>query len=150
VIAQELIAEAQSAGLELSLDRGGIHWRCAGDPPADLLGRIKALRDDVMALLEQSAVPVPDSSPAEEDAINEAIEERAAIREFDGGETRETAEREARSAMRVYRYRVTDKPGTWLTMIAPGCDLEDAARDLRGRFGERLLEVVEHVWRSRR
>jgi len=46
--------------------------------------------------------------------------------------------------MRVYRYRLIDKPDTWLTMIAPDCDLEEARRSLRLRFGERLTAVVEH------
>jgi hypothetical protein len=43
--------------------------------------------------------------------------------------------------MRVYRYRLIDKPDTWLTMIAPDCDLEEARRSLRLRFGERLAAV---------
>jgi len=46
--------------------------------------------------------------------------------------------------MRVYRYRLIDKPDTWLTIIAPDCDLEEARRSLRLRFGERLTAVVEH------
>ena len=49
--------------------------------------------------------------------------------------------------MRVYRYRLLDKPDTWLTMIAPDCDLEEARRCLRLRFGERLTEVVDHLQR---
>ena len=49
--------------------------------------------------------------------------------------------------MRVYRYRLIDKPDTWLTMIAPDCDLEEARRSLRLRFGERLAAVVEHPHR---
>jgi len=49
--------------------------------------------------------------------------------------------------MRVYRYRLIDKPDTWLTMIAPDCDLEEARRSLRLRFGERLTAVVEHPHR---
>ena len=51
--------------------------------------------------------------------------------------------------MRVYRYRLIDKPDTWLTMIAPDCDLEEARRSLRLRFGERLAAVVEHPHRGR-
>jgi hypothetical protein len=51
--------------------------------------------------------------------------------------------------MRVYRYRLIDKPDTWLTMIAPNCDLEEARRCLRLRFGERLTYVVEHLHRRR-
>jgi hypothetical protein len=76
--------------------------------------------------------------------IQEAIEERAAILEFDADLPRTQAEAQATNAMRVYRYRVTDKPHDWLVMIAPGCDLEEARRILIGRFGEtRLIDVRE-------
>jgi hypothetical protein len=79
-------------------------------------------------------------------AIEEAIEERAAIREFDGGQTRDVAEREARTAMRVYRYRLADSPDTWLVMIAPGCNLAEARGALNLQFGpDRVLELVEHT-----
>jgi hypothetical protein len=46
--------------------------------------------------------------------------------------------------MRVYRYWLTDKHDTWLTMITPSCDLDDARYSLRLRFGERRTTVVEH------
>jgi hypothetical protein len=78
------------------------------------------------------------------EAVAEAIEERAAIREFDGSETREDAERNARSTMMIFRYRLTDKPHSWHTWVAPCCDLTDARHHLEYRFGERLLDVVEH------
>jgi hypothetical protein len=51
--------------------------------------------------------------------------------------------------MCVYRYRLSDRPETWLTMIAPNCDLDEARRCLRLRFGERLTDVVEHRHRQR-
>ena len=58
---------------------------------------------------------------------------------------RPEAEARAASAMRVYRYRLTDRPADWLVMIAPGCDLDEARRTLIARFGtERLLEVQIH------
>lgn len=47
--------------------------------------------------------------------------------------------------MRVYHYRLTDRPKDWLVMIAPGCELDEARRSLIARFGsERLLEVQIH------
>jgi len=91
---------------------------------------------------------VPNLTTEDRKAIAEAIEERAAIREFDGGETRKAAERNARSAIRVYRYRVAGKSSSWLTMIAPSCDLTEARHHLELRFGERLVDVVEHIWSS--
>jgi len=48
--------------------------------------------------------------------------------------------------MRVYRYRLIDKPDSWLTMIVPDCNLEEARRSLRLRFGEKLT-AVEHLRR---
>jgi len=77
--------------------------------------------------------------------VAEAIEERAAIQEYDGGLPRPEAERQARTAMRVYTYRLTDDPEQWLVMIAPGCELAEAKRSIRRQFGaERVLEVRRH------
>jgi hypothetical protein len=87
---------------------------------------------------------VPDLTPEDLEAVAEAIEERAAIREFYGGETREVAERNARSTMRIFRYMMTDKPSLWRVWIAPCCELAEARLNLELRFGERLLDVVEH------
>lgn len=45
----------------------------------------------------------------------------------------------------VYRYRLTDKPDTWLILIAPGDDLNEARKVLENQFGkERVIEVVEN------
>jgi hypothetical protein len=47
--------------------------------------------------------------------------------------------------MRVFHYRLTDKPETWLVLIAPGCELDEARRSVRNQFGtERVLEVRRH------
>jgi len=78
------------------------------------------------------------------EAIAEHLAERAAIQEYDGGLTREQAEIEARRTLRVYEYRLTDNPDTWLVLIAPGCDLAEAQRNLRARFGNRLIDAREH------
>jgi hypothetical protein len=85
----------------------------------------------------------PPLTAAEQADIREAIEERSAIREHDAGGDRATAERNARSGMRVFRYRLVERPDTWLTMLAPGCDLDEACRALTLRFGaDRLVDVV--------
>jgi hypothetical protein len=93
-------------------------------------------------------VPVPPLPEADAEAITEATDERAAIREFEAGESRTAAERAARSAMRVYRVLVAmgdDAPARWLTMLAPGCDLDQATADACGRFGpDRVLEIHEY------
>lgn len=83
-------------------------------------------------------------------AIQESLSERAAIREYDGGESRVLAERHALEGMRVYRVRVSMDPGRpdrWATMIAPGCDLAAATTAACNCFGpERVLEVREHPY----
>jgi hypothetical protein len=102
---------------------------------------IRAHKVDLLRLLTD-AVP----SPAELNGEGrEAIEERATFRTLDGGASGKATAARPPSPMRVYRYRLLDKPDTWLTMIAPDCDLEEARRSLVLRFGERLTAVVEHL-----
>jgi hypothetical protein len=102
--------------------------------------KIRANKSELLALL--SGAEPPPLSPADREAIREAISERAGIREFDGAEGRATAEREAAAGMRVFLYRLADRPDTWLTMLAPGCDFDEARRSLALRFGpERVVEV---------
>lgn len=93
-----------------------------------------------------SEISIPGDDLAEN--IREHIEERAAIREHCGGEPRKKAEAEARKALRVYEYRLTDNPNIWLILIAPGCDLSQAEQALKNRFGsDRVLMVREHDFR---
>ena len=78
--------------------------------------------------------------------IREHFEERAAIREYDGHESRKEAEAKARAAMRVYEYRLADNgpDGPWLILLAPGCDLLEAECSLKNRFGaDRVQDVRE-------
>ncbi len=73
--------------------------------------------------------------------IREAIEERAAIMEFDGGLHRADADVAAAKSMRVYCYRVTDKPKSLLTANMPDKTLDDAKEILRNKYGGRLISV---------
>lgn len=96
--------------------------------------------------------PLPDAkppplTPEDREDIRGAVDERAPIQEYDGGQSRADAEQQARAAMRVYRYRLTTSK-SWTTLIVPAWTLEDAERDLRGRYEKRFIEVVEH--RARR
>jgi hypothetical protein len=86
-------------------------------------------------------LPEKTDNTKHDEAIAEHLAERAAIMEYDGGLSRDQAESEARKALRVFEYQITDNPGSWLTMIAPGCTLEEAAGSLRVRYRERLLAV---------
>ena len=101
---------------------------------------IRAHKVDLLQLLGGAVSASP--KPTAED--QEANAGRATGCGPDGGESSEAATGEERFAMRVYRYRLIDKPDSWLTMIAPDCNLEEARRSLRLRFGERLTAVVEH------
>jgi hypothetical protein len=78
------------------------------------------------------------------EAIAEYLAERAAIQEYDGGLTRKQAETEARRTLRVFEYRLTDNPDSWLVLIAPGSDLIEAQKGLQDRFGSRLLDTRKH------
>jgi hypothetical protein len=135
--AAALLERAARQGVTVEACDGSL--KLAG-PSQSVEALLPAIRDAKADLLAHLSAPT--LTPADHEAIREAIEERAAIREIDGGEPRQVAEREAASAMRVYQYRLTDKPDTWLTMLAPGCDLADARRSLVLRFGpERVIEV---------
>ncbi|WP_295400628.1 hypothetical protein [uncultured Thiocystis sp.] len=119
-------------GLEATGDRAALDcW----------LPVIRARKDELRAQL--AATTPPPLTGTERADLREAIEERAAILEFDGHLSRAQAETAATSAMRVYRYRLSDRPTDWLIMLAPGCDLEEARRVLALRFGsERVIEVA--------
>jgi hypothetical protein len=73
--------------------------------------------------------------------IREQIEERAAIMEYDGGLSRKDAEQAAAAALRVYCYRMKDKPTSELTVIMPGTEFDEALENLKNQFGDRLLDV---------
>ncbi len=115
------------------------------DMVKDTLDRCRTDSDTRRYFLERAdEVPPPLTA---DDLVNiaEAIEERAAIQEFDGKLTGDEAESQGKAAMQVYRYRLTDNPAHWLAMIAPGCDLKEAIRSVEGMFGqERVLEVRRH------
>jgi hypothetical protein len=130
----------QAAGLVLRAEGERLHYRSPVPLTAAQLDFLRAHKAELLRLLSTP----PAITHEDRQAVEEAIAERAAIREFDGGEPRAVAEREARSAMRVYQYRITDKPTSWLTLIAPGCRLDEARRLLARRFDSRLIEVIEH------
>ena len=136
-----------NGGFAVGIDGENLTVRPVSRLTDKLRQAIRANKPELLALLRKAKPHAPPPlSAADHEAIREAIEERAAIREFDGGEDRPTAEREARSAMRVYQYRLTDRPDAWLTMLAPGCDLDQARRDLALRFGaERVIEIRERA-----
>ncbi|NEX20924.1 hypothetical protein G3480_11465 [Thiorhodococcus mannitoliphagus] len=145
--AAALLANLAAQGIELTLtERGTLRYR--GDRAAvdAWLPEIRTHKPELIGLLRDRQPPAIPSLTAEQRAdVTESLAERAAIMQHDGGLPRQQAEVQAARAMRVYRCRVTDHPNDWLTMIAPGCDLEEARRELISRFGpERLIDVLEH------
>jgi hypothetical protein len=142
--ATALLERAARQGVTVEVCDGSLKLAGPSQSVETLLPEIRVAKPELLALL--SGAEPPPISPADHEAIREAIAERAAIREIDGGEDRATAEREAAAGMRIYQYRIADKPDTWLTMLAPGCDLDDARHSLMLRFGaDRLIDVRERT-----
>ena len=61
--------------------------------------------------------------------------------EYDDGLSRHDAELAATKAIRVYCYRMTDKPKTELTVIMPNTELDEAIEKMKYKFGGSLLLV---------
>jgi hypothetical protein len=78
--------------------------------------------------------------------IRERNEERSAIMEFDGCLSRQDADVAATNAMRVYCYRVTDKPHSKLVTLKPNVELTEATQELIERYGDRLLSVTPMIF----
>lgn len=129
--AGHLIAQAEAAGLSLVLEPPDT-VRVLG--PAETRQRIvPELRANKGAILSelhkrQMGESKAGSAPSLSDPVEEAV-----------------AEREARSAMRVYDLLVAmgpDQAPKSVTMIGPGCDLAEARRIATGQFGaDRVLEI---------
>jgi hypothetical protein len=93
------------AGAVLWLDGDRLRFRAPrGALGGDLDARSRACRPALVALLRAGAVLPPDLAawPADE---RDAYEERAGIRQFEGGLPREVAEREAERDVRLARLR---------------------------------------------
>jgi hypothetical protein len=74
--------------------------------------------------------------------IQEAIEERAAIREYDGGQGRMEAMRDAKQDIVVYRYRLAGDPKVWHRVMPWGGTKRAAIEALRSRYSyNEILEV---------
>lgn len=129
-----LIQQVQVAGGSIHATGGRIKLTAPRPLPSVLVETLKAHKTELLAYLSDDLT----------ENIREHFEERAAIREHDGGEPREKAEAEARKALRVYEYRLSDygNNGPWLIFLAPGSNLAEAERSLKNRFGAgRVLEV---------
>lgn len=136
-------------GFEITNEGGRLVVAPASRLTDEIRALIRQYKTEWLALLSARTKPPPLTAD-QHNGIQEAITERAAIQEYDGGLSRSHADMQATRAMRIYRYRVADHPHEWLTLIAPGCDLEEARRTLVGQFGAaRLIAVEESTgWRD--
>jgi len=106
---------------------------------------IRQHKPELIKALSQNETPKFSDDDLEN--IRENLNERSAIQEFDGGLSGSEAEKQARSNMKVYHYRLKDVPGSWLVMIAPGCDLNEARRTVNTKFGkDRVIDVREYKY----
>ncbi len=121
--AEHLIQKAHSLRIIVFLVNGQLRVHGPRPLPAAFLSELRAHKAELMAALG-------DHHMSHAEAVQAATEQR-------------TTETEGR--MKVFEYRLTDNPVRWLTLLAPGCDLAEAERSLRDRFGERFVSVRE--WR---
>lgn len=127
------LSKIESAGFVVALVDGGL----------DVTPTKTALTDSQRAYIKshkQEIIKQLSGTQLQQD-IREQIEERAAIMEYDGGLTRKDAEQAAAAAIRVYCYRVKEKPDSELVAIMSGVELDEASKSLKLRYGDRLLDV---------
>jgi len=147
--AAQLIEQVHAAGGRIEAKGATLKLAAPKPLPDALLAELRLHKPDLLAYLAAQCHGLLLAAPQEAELaenIREHFEERAAIREYDGHESRKEAEAKARAAMRVYEYRLTDNgpDGPWLILLAPGCDLLEAEHSLKNRFGvDRVLEVRE-------
>ncbi len=92
-----------------------------------------------------NAISTPNGSTIEISEIEnrlEAVEERAAIMEFDGGLPRKVAEKYAVNIhLRSFIFTTTDGEGTYLGRVRT---IKEAWEALELRFGEKLIRVTHN------
>jgi hypothetical protein len=128
------LLKIQSAGFDVALVNGNLNITPTKTELTDAQ-RIFIKKNKTEIAKEISATQIQQN-------IRDSIEERAAIMEFDGGLSRQDADVAATNAMRVYCYRVTDKPDSELVTLKPNVELTEATQELKERYGDRLLSVT--------
>jgi hypothetical protein len=139
-----LLANLSAASVRLAvIEHSTLRYQGDQSTVDHWLPQIRQSKAELLALLSDDTGPAP-LAPDQRNGIHEANAERAAILEYEAGMARPQAEAQVRGAMRVYRYRLTDRPADWL-VIAPDYELDEARRSLIARFGiARLIEVQIH------
>ncbi len=107
------------------------------------LGRLKAVQDRSEPMKPQSQNPLNEElTKLTEDNTQDDIDQSDPAPAIEPLHT----EGGSPATCGVYEYKLTDSP-SWLVLLAPGVDLNDAQRTLEAQFGEdRLVEVrPKHV-----
>ncbi len=128
----DALSKIESEGFNVSLVGGNLSVSPASN--------LTQPQREFLKLHKQELIRQLSSTQLQQD-IREQIEERAAIMEYDGGLTRKEAEQAATAAIRVYCYRVKDKPHSELVVIMPNTELDEAIENLKNKYGDRLLDV---------
>lgn len=143
--AAQLIEQVHAAGGRIEAKGATLKLAAPKPLPDTLLAELRLHKPDLLAYLTAQRHGLTLAAPQEADLaenIREHFEERAAIQEHDGGFPKAKAEAEARAAMRVYEYCLTDNPDIWQIMIAPSCDLSQVARTLQKQCGTDRVPTV--------
>jgi hypothetical protein len=133
-----ILNEINQAGVSISLDGE----RIKVSNPSYLTDKLRNLiHTNKQEIVSQLARTSEAKSNELLQDIREHLEERAAIMEYDGGLSRHDAEQAATKAIRVYCYRMTDKPYTELTVIMPNTEFDEAIEKMKNKYGDHLLDV---------
>ena len=80
--------------------------------------------------------------------LHEALEEKAAVLEYEAGMPRDEAEARAPEAVGAYNYTLVDRPDKVFTLLARGEALAAAKRLLENQYGaDRVVDVRPYPWR---
>ncbi len=144
--AEDLHKNLLAAGFTLKADGDTLRVSPASRVGQGLQRLIRQHKADLLFL---ASLPEPPAlAPEELESIEEAVAERSAIRQHDGGEDRQIAETRAASAMKVYRLLIAMGEGEearWITMLAPNTALDEAEHTARLKFGTRLLRIIPNT-----
>lgn len=133
----DILSRLHEQGFQVTAEGDRLQVRPASRVTDELRSVLRAHKPQLLQALSGMA--------AELDAdAREYIAERQAIGEIDGGLSPDEAARMATA--RIYQFRLTDDPHSWLLVLAkPGDGPAEVAASLRSHFGSaRVIEVHQY------
>lgn len=130
--AARLIEQVRAAGGQIEARGATIKLRAPQPLPDALIAELRRHKPELLAHLGVA------------ESVRFDLEERAAIREYSGGQTRPDAERGAIADVErryAYRFRLHGHGGG--TYLSPAATLDEARTELIGRYGERLALICK-------